>query len=118
MTLRKDWSLPKPAFARPTLLRPFDSEQPPSSAREPRHDDLLLRLQQYRIRNAVTAKASGWKAQTGKLSTMLEYDRGRVATVNLAALRRAIVVEQKRPQGKRPFIPRYVEEAKLPPLFS
>lgn len=118
MTLRRDLSLAKPGFIRPVFLRPFDYEQPPPSAREPRQDDLLIKLQQYRIRNAVTAKATGWKSHTGKLSTMLEYDRSKVATVNLTALRRAIVVEQKRQQGKRPFIPRYVEEAKLPHLFS
>lgn len=106
------------------LLRPFDPEQtqdqPPPSAREPRHEDLLMRLQQYRIRNAVTAKTTGWerKAQTSKLSAMLEYDRSRVATVNLVAIRKAIVVDQKKRPGKRPFVPRYVEESKLPPLFN
>ncbi len=126
LTLRKDFTLSRPVLARPVpvLLRPFDPEQmqdqPPPSARDPRHDDLLMRLQQYRIRNAVTAKTIGWerKAQTSKLSAMLEYDRSKVATVNLVALRRAIVVDQKKRPGKRPFIPRYVEESKLPPLFN
>ena len=138
-SIRKDFSLPKPLMSKPqgsSLLRPFDPEltgqremPPPPSAREAaRNEDLLIRLQNYRIRHAVTAKPALWqpmekgtfvKAATGKLSTMLEYDRTRVATVNLVALRRAIIVdERKRPAGKRPFIPKYVEESKLPPLFS
>lgn len=126
LSLRQELALSRPVLVRPVLrlLRPFDPEQtlsqPPPSVRETGHEDLLIRLQQYRIRNAVTAKTSGWegKVHTSKLSAMLEYDRSRVATVNLVALRKAIVVDQKKRPGKRPFVPRYVEESKLPPLFN